>query len=93
MGRSDLTAHGFPSSFHDRAAERTTFPAEISPMAHAHMIGDKVEAAYRRGHLLQIAEAWAKFCGTSSSVGRVVPSPRDSGMSGAIRITKQAVRC
>jgi hypothetical protein len=34
-------------------------------MALAHTIGDKVEAAYRRGNLLakrrQLAEAWGKY--------------------------------
>jgi hypothetical protein len=35
-------------------------------MALAHAVGDKVEAAYRRGDLFekrrQLAEAWAQFC-------------------------------
>lgn len=34
MGRGDLTAHGFRSSFRDWAAERTTFPAEVAEMPH-----------------------------------------------------------
>ena len=32
-----------------RAAEQTTFPHEVAEMALAHTLGDKVEAAYRRG--------------------------------------------
>jgi hypothetical protein len=36
-------------------------------MALAHAVGDKVEAAYRRGDLFEkrraLAEAWAAFCG------------------------------
>jgi hypothetical protein len=36
-------------------------------MALAHAVGDKAEAAYRRGDLFekrrQLAEAWATFCG------------------------------
>jgi hypothetical protein len=47
--RRDPTAHGFRSSFHDRAAERTTFPAKISAITLPHMVGDKVEAVYRGG--------------------------------------------
>ena len=35
-------------------------------MALAHVVGDKVEAAYRRGDLFEkrrlIMEDWAKFC-------------------------------
>ena len=77
MGRDDLTAHGFRSSFRDWAAERTTFPAEVAEMALAHTIGDKVEAACRRGDLFQkrrqLAEAWAKFCAVAPASGQVVP--------------------
>ncbi len=77
MGRGDLTAHGFRSSFRDWAAERTGFPAEVAEMALAHAVADKVEAAYRRGDLFekrrQLAEAWAKFCGAPTAEGRVVP--------------------
>jgi integrase len=77
MGRDDLTAHGFRSSFRDWAAERTGFPAEVAEMALAHVVGDKVEAAYRRGDLFQkrrqLAEAWAKFCATPVTAGKVVP--------------------
>ena len=53
MGRGDLTVHGFRSSFRDWAAERTTFQNEIVEMALAHAVGDKVEAAYRRGDLFE----------------------------------------
>ena len=47
------TAHGFRSSFRDWAAEETNFPSEVVEMALAHAIGNKVEAAYRRGKLLE----------------------------------------
>src|SRR5664280_762639 len=52
MNRAELTVHGFRSSFRDWAAERTNFANEVLEMALAHAIGDKVEAAYRRGELL-----------------------------------------
>lgn len=68
LGRDDVTAHGFRSTFRDWAAERTNFPAEVAEMALGHVVGDKVEAAYRRGDLFQkrrqLADAWAKFCAT-----------------------------
>jgi integrase len=77
MGRGDLTAHGFRSSFRDWAAERTGFPAEVAEMALAHTVSDKVEAAYRRGDLFQkrrqLSEAWAKFCAAGPTIGQVVP--------------------
>src|SRR6266446_7068944 len=69
MDRDDLTNHGFRSSFRDWAAERTNFPREVAEMALAHAVGDKVEAAYRRGDLFQkrrqLMEAWGKFCVTA----------------------------
>ena len=76
MGRTE-TVHGFRSAFSDWCAEQTNFPAEVREMALAHAVGDKVEAAYRRGDLLkkryQLAEAWARFCAMPSAAGEVVP--------------------
>ena len=76
MGRGDLTAHGFRSTFSDWCSERTNFPAEVREMALAHTISDKVEAAYRRGDLFakrrQLAEAWARFAMTRLIKGEVV---------------------
>jgi integrase len=76
MGRGDLTVHGFRSTFRDWCAERTNFPREVAEMALAHAIGDKVEAAYRRGDLFekrrQLVEAWGRFC-TAVPAGEVVP--------------------
>ena len=74
MGREDITAHGFRSSFRDWAAEQTTYPRELAEMALAHVISDKVEAAYRRGDMLQrrhaMMEDWARFCqGTDAAPG------------------------
>lgn len=48
----DVTAHGFRSSFSDWAAESTHYSREVVEMALAHTIKSKVEAAYRRGDLL-----------------------------------------
>jgi len=66
MGRGDLTGHGFRSTFRDWAAECTNYPNEVAEMALAHSIGNKVEAAYRRGDLFDkrrtMMDAWAKFC-------------------------------
>lgn len=66
MRRDELTVHGFRSAFSDWCAEQTTFPSEVREMALAHVVGDKVEAAYRRGDLFEkrrnLAEAWANFC-------------------------------
>jgi integrase len=66
LKRGDLTAHGFRSTFRDWAAETTPFPSEVVEMALAHAVGDKVEAAYRRGDLFEkrreLMEAWGRYC-------------------------------
>jgi integrase len=65
MGRADLTVHGFRSCFSDWCAERTAFPSEVREMALAHQVGDKVEAAYRRGELFtkrtNMMKQWGAF--------------------------------
>jgi integrase len=78
MGHDDLTVHGFRSTFRDWAAERTSFPREAAELALDHAIGSQVEAAYRRGDLLEkrklLMEAWAKFCAAAPSKdNNVVP--------------------
>ena len=64
--RVDAVPHGFRSSFRHWCAERTNYPREVAEMALAHAIGDKVEAAYRRGDLFEkrrrLMKDWAAFC-------------------------------
>ena len=66
MERAEITVHGFRSTFRDWAAESTAYPSEVVEMALAHTIKNQVEAAYRRGDLLEkrssLMEAWAKYC-------------------------------
>jgi integrase len=66
MNRTDLTTHGFRSTFRDWAAETTNYSREVAEMALAHAVGDKVEAAYRRGDLFlkrrRLAEDWGAYC-------------------------------
>lgn len=68
MGYGKVTVHGFRSTFRDWAAECTGYPNHVVEMALAHVIGDKVEAAYRRGDLFdkrrKLMADWAKFCST-----------------------------
>lgn len=65
MGRGDLTAHGFRSTFRDWAAETTDYPNHVVEMALAHAVGSAVEAAYRRGDLFEKRAAlmadWAGY--------------------------------
>jgi integrase len=59
------TVHGFRSTFRDWISEHTNHPSEVAEMALAHAVGDKVEAAYRRGDLFEKRVAlmadWANF--------------------------------
>ncbi len=70
MGLGEITAHGFRSTFRDWAAERTDAPNEVAEMALAHSVGDKTEAAYRRGDMFekrrQLADAWAAYCASKA---------------------------
>jgi len=65
MGRGELTVHGFRSTFRDWAAENTHHPNHVVELALAPTIGDKVEAAYRRGDLFEKRKAlmddWANY--------------------------------
>jgi integrase len=69
MGRGDVTAHGFRSTFRDWVEEQTDSPRAVSEMALAHTIGSAVEAAYRRGDLFEkrrvLMAKWASFCAKS----------------------------
>ena len=66
MKAGDITVHGFRSTFRDWASETTSFPHEVCEQALAHTIGNKTEAAYRRGDLFdkrrKLMEAWASYC-------------------------------
>jgi integrase len=79
LGRTDITIHGFRSTFCDWAAERTSYPNHVVEMALAHAVPSAVEAAYRRGDLLakrqQLMQAWASYCSVAGN-GDVVPLHR-----------------
>ena len=74
--------HGFRSTFRDWASERTNYPRDVAEMALAHAIGDRVEAAYRRGDLFEkrrrLMADWAIFCGRPTPKGGVVSIGRKS---------------
>lgn len=61
----DLTVHGFRSSFRDWASETTEYDPNVCEMALSHSIGNKVEAAYRRGDLMtkriDLANDWTNY--------------------------------
>jgi len=74
MGVTNATVHGFRSSFRDWAAEQTDVANEVVEMALAHVVKNKVEAAYRRGDLFEkrreLMDAWDRYCSPMSVAAR-----------------------
>ena len=77
MGRGDITIHGFRSTFRDWCSESVanSFPREVCEHALAHSLPDKVEAAYRRGDLIEkrkiLMQTWADYCETVPAASEV----------------------
>lgn len=79
---ADVTVHGFRSTFRDWAAECTSYPHEVCEMALAHVIGNKAEAAYRRGDLFEkrrrLMTDWANHFGRDKATKTVVTTMRSA---------------
>ena len=67
----DCTVHGFRSAFRDWSAECTGYAHEVCEMALAHTIGNKAEAAYRRGDMFEkrrrLMIDWATYCASKGA--------------------------
>jgi integrase len=76
MKRADITVHGFRSAFRDWCSESAGCPREVAEAALAHTLGDKVEAAYRRGDLFErrrgLMQDWAAWCSRPVGPAEVV---------------------
>ncbi len=72
MARTDITVHGFRSTFRDWAGEQTHFARELIEHALAHQLKDKAEAAYARSTMPEkrraLMEEWAAFCASQESL-------------------------
>ena len=70
--------HGFRSSFRDWAAEETDYPREVVEAALAHVVRNKVEAAYRRTDLFErrrrLMDDWAAYLAGESRDGEGGPT-------------------
>jgi integrase len=64
--RPGVTVHGFRSAFRDWVSEETDHSPEVAEKALAHTIQNQVEAAYRRGDLLDrrrsLMKDWESYC-------------------------------
>jgi integrase len=62
----NITVHGFRSSFRDWVSEETIHSPEVAEKALAHAVANQVEAAYRRGDLLEhrrrLMKDWEDYC-------------------------------
>jgi len=75
--RPSFTPHGFRSSFHDWASEYTGVADVVIKMALSHVVRDKTERAYRRGHLFEkrarLMDQWQKFLSRPVGAATVTP--------------------
>jgi integrase len=80
MKRTDITVHGFRSTFRDWAGDETHHSREVCEAALAHSVGGKVERAYRRGDALakrrKLMEEWSDYCCGKQRGGKVVAFAR-----------------
>ena len=76
VNKRPAVPHGLRSTFRDWVAERTTYPGEMAEVALAHRISNAVEAAYRRGDMIEkrrrMMADWADFLRGKAQAGKVV---------------------
>jgi integrase len=82
-GMTDITAHGFRSTFSTWVDEETDFGPDVREVALSHTVGTKAAQAYARGKLLKkrrtMMEFWATYCLT----GKIDPRCRSSFVDAA----------
>jgi integrase len=66
VSNDEAVPHGFRSTFRDWGSEVGDYPNELLELAIAHAVSDRVEAAYRRGEMLEkrhrLMADWEAFC-------------------------------
>jgi len=71
---TEITTHGFRSSFRDWAGDETDHPREVIEAALAHLVGDATEMAYRRSDALTkrraLMDHWGAFAGSKRGQDR-----------------------
>jgi len=76
VSKRPAVPHGLRSTFRDWAAERTQYPGDMAEVALAHRISSAVEAAYRRGDMIEkrrrMMADWADFLLGRALGGNVV---------------------
>ncbi len=76
VNKRPAVPHGMRSTFRDWVAERTSYPGDMAEVALAHRISSAVEAAYRRGDMIEkrrrMMADWAAFLTGKALGGKVV---------------------
>lgn len=83
MERTDITVHGFRSTFRDWVADCTDFPDSLAEQALAHTITSTTEAAYRRRDMLErrrtMMDDWARYCAGETTTALRFKQPLSAG--------------
>ncbi len=94
--RIPAVPHGFRSSFRDWAAEETEHRREVIEAALAHVVGNKVEAAYARSDLFErrrrLMDDWAVYLDGRADEGRGTETTEVGRRSPARRRSSPASR-
>ena len=76
IGTTDACVHGFRSTLRDWGAEKGNYPNELLELAMAHKVSNEVEAAYRRGDMLEkrhnLMKDWERYCTSTTNKLEVV---------------------
>lgn len=76
MGRTDITTHGFRSTFRDWVNDKTSYADELAARAQSHRDRDSVRRAYLRTDMFEkrrpLMQDWADTCDGKASDGKVV---------------------
>lgn len=76
VSKRPAVPHGLRSTFRDWVAERTNFPGEMAEVALAHRISNAVEAAYRRGDMIEkrrrMMGEWGSFLNDTPKKAKTV---------------------
>ena len=83
LGRTDVTVHGFRSTFRDWCAECTNYSSDVAALALALVLRDKTEAAHRRGDLLEkrakLMLEWARYCSKTAKPAKIIVIRKSTG--------------
>jgi len=76
VSKRPAVPHGLRSTFRDWVAEKTNHPGDLAEVALAHRVSNAVEAAYRRGDMVEkrrrMMADWADFLEGKVATGNVV---------------------